>query len=467
MQQSVFFISFWLPWLILIIFIDYCCSVIKIVTVLCYHGKKKKQQDVIINHFPRLSIVIPAHNEEDTIISCLYSIEQQEYPKEKIEVVVINDGSNDRTLEKVTVLKKKKVFNYTLHINSYNDNQGKSFALNKGISLAHGEFIFCLDADVILDKRALRKSIEYFFIHPRIQAATGNIEIDWSWHVYAFEEKYTKNFFSRFLTAGQFVEYATAYVLGRYFQVLTHSIFTLSGAFSVFRSSVLRKVYYASDTVAEDMDITWQLHMQHQHIGYIHEAHIYVCPIVSIDDLYSQRVRWHLGQLEVSGKYQNSILATQPVVGFKLLWWTLFIDHTTAFSRLLWIPIIILFSNLQLYTFSTIFYSLVLMYVSYLILEALKIGTVFILSQPTTRTKFKQIGWFIFLLPSYRLLMYLFRMSGYLRSFISASQSQWEHQGPLERFTAGRGFLRKSFLVGIPVMLIISLLLDRLLNYGL
>lgn len=96
-----------------------------------------------LKKYPKVTIAIPAYNEEKTIAETIKSAVNLDYPKNKLEILVINDGSRDKT-KQITELLTKKYSNVKL-INQI--NQGKAVALNTALSKAKGEFFICLDAD--------------------------------------------------------------------------------------------------------------------------------------------------------------------------------------------------------------------------------------------------------------------------------------------------------------------------------
>ena len=117
--------------------------------------------------YPSMSILIPAYNEEKVIKNTIESIIQSDYPKK--EIIVIDDGSKDRTLE---IAKQYKNEIKVLH----KENGGKASALNHGLLFTKGEIIVIVDADTIIGRNAL-KSIAKGLSDEKVAAVAGNIKI--------------------------------------------------------------------------------------------------------------------------------------------------------------------------------------------------------------------------------------------------------------------------------------------------
>ena len=122
--------------------------------------KETKIKTRRLKKFPFVSVVIPAYNEERNIITTLKSLTKLTYPKNKLEIIVVNDGSTDDTKNLVEeFIAQNKALDIKL-INKKND--GKGSALNRGLSISKGEFFVCLDADSIVTKDSLGKILPHF-----------------------------------------------------------------------------------------------------------------------------------------------------------------------------------------------------------------------------------------------------------------------------------------------------------------
>ncbi|MEK6823215.1 MAG: glycosyltransferase family 2 protein, partial [Nanoarchaeota archaeon] len=109
---------------------------------------------------PKVSVIIPAYNEEDCIRDTMESVLALEYPADKLQVIVVNDGSKDRTEEEAKKVIAAHPASDILYIAK--QNGGKGTALNMGIAQASGEFIATMDSDSGVEPAALRKMLPYF-----------------------------------------------------------------------------------------------------------------------------------------------------------------------------------------------------------------------------------------------------------------------------------------------------------------
>lgn len=106
-----------------------------------------------------MSIVIPAYNESKTIVKTLESAYNLNYPRAKMEIIVVNDGSSDGTLEIITqYIKDKPNFRVLSH-----QNIGKAASLNKALDVLRGEFFACLDADSFVERHTLRRMLSLYY----------------------------------------------------------------------------------------------------------------------------------------------------------------------------------------------------------------------------------------------------------------------------------------------------------------
>lgn len=233
---------------------------------------------------PTVSVVIPAHNEEKSIVQAVSSALISDYPQEKIEVIVVNDGSIDDTLDVLSTYLMQSPARNVRVISQV--NQGKAHALNTGMKqYATGELVMCLDADSFLDKQAIKKAVSYF-TNPQIMAVAANVKIT-----------RTKGL----LNLIQMFEYIVSYQMKRA-QTLFNIEYIIGGIGSTFRRSFLESIYfYDANTVTEDIDITMKI-LQHGNktlrVIYGSDIIVYTQGVLTIKDLMRQRHRWKWGRYQ-------------------------------------------------------------------------------------------------------------------------------------------------------------------------
>jgi biofilm PGA synthesis N-glycosyltransferase PgaC len=140
-----------------------------------YYWKKRMPR-----YRPKVSVIIPAWNEEIGILTTVKSVLLNDY--NNMEVIIINDGSTDRSdavikefVKKYNAKKKKKDSNKSI-VYKYKKNEGKGSALNQAISISSGEIIISIDADCRVDSKAIKNFVQHFR-NPNVSAAVGNVKI--------------------------------------------------------------------------------------------------------------------------------------------------------------------------------------------------------------------------------------------------------------------------------------------------
>ncbi|CAM3137147.1 hypothetical protein C5L32_001020 [Lentilactobacillus buchneri] len=118
-----------------------------------------------------VSILIPAHNEQDTLAQVVESISKITY--QRIELILMNDGSQDNTLAVMTQLQERYGHQFPVKIVDIKVNKGKANALNEGAKVAQGEFLLCLDADCYVDQNVLEPMLARFYDDPKVGAVAG------------------------------------------------------------------------------------------------------------------------------------------------------------------------------------------------------------------------------------------------------------------------------------------------------
>jgi putative glycosyltransferase (exosortase G-associated) len=396
------YIIFWIIWLLVPILIDGAIVFFSFFGAIRNHRTYRKQQPLPFT--PQVSIVIPVKNGARTLEACIRSIAEQDYPPDALEIMVIDNGSTDDSFAAFNAIDdiENRITWHSII------GQGKAWALNSGVYLSQAQYFVNVDCDLILAPDAIRNVISHMEGNADIGAATGYLVVS------PPDRQATIN--EQLLAKLEFLEYVTVFGVGRAYQSQVNSLFTLSGAFSIFRREVLLRTFlYNQDTVSEDTDLTLQLYAQAKEyrIVTIQNAMAYLHPTENWSKLYSQRVRWQRGELEASALHLNLVRRTIWQLKGISLKRTLLVDHTLALPRLIWLVFLPILTSFG-YSGSMIFLSYLFMYAFYLFIELIWITTAYLYAVPTVRTQIKEYLLMIPLMPIYRIIIFLFRVSGFI-----------------------------------------------------
>lgn len=229
--------------------------------------------------FPSVSIVIPAYNEERVIGETITKTAALDYPKKRLEIIVVNDGSQDGTRRVVEGLAAKFANTRIKLVNQ--KNKGKGAALNAGLRLAKGEFFVVLDADSYPRPDALRRLLPHFTsnmvstVLPLMklkQATTLLQKIQWC--------EYLLNFFYKKLMG------------------LVDCIHVSPGPFSIYRKRVLEEMGgFDEHNLTEDLEITLRLQRSNYRIIQTFDTEVYTAAPTTLKAFYQQRNRWYKGSI--------------------------------------------------------------------------------------------------------------------------------------------------------------------------
>lgn len=317
---------FWAAWIIIPLIMEIIPTLGSVVVLIKRKFWAKKIEKPIL--YPEISIIIPVYNSQDTLEACIRSIDESDYPNDKIRVFLVNNHGTDNSFKVFAMCQDK----YSgINMQWLNAEQGKSRALNLALYNSEGKYIIHIDSDGVLEPSALTNMVDKFEADPTVNCMTGAILIQPE-----LIEKYPRGM-SRLFRKLEFAEYAQAFLAGRNYASESNTIYTLSGAFSAFRKSVILKSrLYNTETIAEDTQITLQMrYLQNEKIQISEKSIFLVDPIESVDKLYTQRQRWQRGSLEVSKMFMGEKM--KPHMAFSdVTVKTLMYDHTFAFPRMIW-----------------------------------------------------------------------------------------------------------------------------------
>ena len=280
-----------------------------------------------------VSIIVPAYNEAVTIRESIRSILSLEYPD--FDVIVVNDGSTDTTLEKlaeefglrpvvrafdpvvdhapIRAVYASPDYPRLLVIDKLNG--GRADALNAGLNLCRNPLFCAIDADSILEPEALFRVVQPFITNPeQTLAAGGSIRVANGCKVE--DGRITEIGLSRRpLELFQTLEYARAFMIGRLAWARVDTLVSVSGAFGIFRRDVAVEVGgYEVGSMGEDLEIIVAIHerMREQDrpykIDFIPEPVCWTQVPDTLKVLYGQRVRWQRGAIEVMHRHRKMML---------------------------------------------------------------------------------------------------------------------------------------------------------------
>ncbi len=278
-----------------------------------------------------ISILAPAFNEEASIVESVTSLLQLRYPE--YEVIVINDGSKDATMQvMIEHFKLTKVDRYVpLAINHKpikaiyksprypnllvvdKENGRKADALNAGINVARNNLVCAIDADSILEPNVLKELLKMFEEDESTVAVGGIVRVA-NGCEFRYGEVIDIKMPPSALASIQAVEYLRAFLFGRAGWDALDSLLIISGAFGIFdRQAVMRVGGYLHDTVGEDMELIVRLHRWHREHGVDYKIRFVAHPVCwtevpeSLKVLSRQRNRWQRGLADTLWRHKKMI----------------------------------------------------------------------------------------------------------------------------------------------------------------
>ena len=279
-----------------------------------------------------ISLLIPAYNEQENIVSNIKSLMKIDYPE--FEIVVVNDGSTDKTHDLIieafqlyrvesavkTSIPTKEIRGIYCNIDYPNliyvdkENGGKSDALNAGINVSSYPLFACLDADSRIEPDALLKLSTEFLKNTDTVVAGGLVRIA---NGFKIKDGISSEFSmpSKMVERFQIVEYYRSFLSGRVSWGVANSMLIVSGAFGVFKKqAVIEAGGYKTNTIGEDMEIVVRIHKNMKakkkkyKIIFCEDAVCWTQGPLSLNDIRSQRRRWQIGLFDTLLSHKSMLL---------------------------------------------------------------------------------------------------------------------------------------------------------------
>ncbi len=241
------------------------------------------------NYRPAVAVLVPAYNEEKVIERTVRSVLESDYPK--LHVIVIDDGSQDATLEVTRTAFAKEIAAGRVTVLT-KANSGKADALDFGLEQVTEEVFIGIDADTIIAPDAISKLVPHFS-NPKVGAMAGNAKVGNRVNLW---------------TRWQALEYITSQNFERRALNTLNAVSVVPGAIGAWRTSAVRAAGgYQRDTVAEDADLTMALLQDGYWVNYEDRALAYTEAPTTANGLMRQRFRWSFGIMQAVWKHRGAV----------------------------------------------------------------------------------------------------------------------------------------------------------------
>jgi len=266
--QAIFSVNSFLLLSLVLIYISWY-----ILLLISFLRKERKKE---LKKYPLVSILIPAFNEEKNIGKCIESALALDYPKNKLEIIVVDDGSTDNTYR---IAKKYGIKVYRIK------HKGKFAALNYGLEKCKGEYILILDADTIISKEFIKEALSVFEKDVGAISASMNVWND-----------------NKIITIFQKVEYIFASLFKKALNTLDKGSLYVFGAATIYRAGLLKTLKF-KNVSTEDFDLAVRMQAKGYKTIQV-DSVAYTRVPESIKDLYKQRIRWYSHALHLLKFYK-------------------------------------------------------------------------------------------------------------------------------------------------------------------
>jgi cellulose synthase/poly-beta-1,6-N-acetylglucosamine synthase-like glycosyltransferase len=247
----------------------------------------RKGKTELGEYFP-VTIIVPCWNEAKTVFRTVDSLLKLNYPKDKLKIFLVDDGSTDNTWQVM-----QQFANHENIQIFQKENGGKYTALNLGLEKTTTPFVGCLDADSIADPESLVRIMSYFEKDPKVMAVAPSIVVANPQNV---------------IQKGQEIEYQLSVFIKKMLGLLG-AIHVTPGPLSIFRKKVFDDLgVYRHAHNTEDMEIAYRMQKHHYRIEHCNDAYVYTNTPPNIKKLFKQRLRWIYGFINNTLDYKGLIL---------------------------------------------------------------------------------------------------------------------------------------------------------------
>lgn len=257
--------------------------------ILYYRNKRLLENYPEPKRFPSITFLVPAYNEEEAISDTLNALINLEYPQGKKKIIVVNDGSKDKTADIVREFIKEHKEIRLLN----KPNSGKADSLNQALKMVDTELFAVTDADSYPEKDSLKKMVGYFEEDSQIAAVTSRVLV-----------KNKDNFIERFQDFDYVVIAWTRKLLD-----YVDSVYVTNGPLSIYKSNVVKKLGgFDKNNITEDIELTWNILSHGYKTKMSYSAVVYTTVPSKFKKWINQRIRWNIGGLQTMYKYKTFAL---------------------------------------------------------------------------------------------------------------------------------------------------------------
>ena len=279
--------------LTIILWAAYLISLYTVVfwTLVFIDKREPDPKKIELSKYPKVTIAVPAWNEEGSIVGTLESVLGLDYPRNKLDIIVVNDGSTDNTRKLIEKFIKSHPTAPITLINQC--NMGKAAALNTAMKQGTGAYFACLDADSFVHSMTLRKML--------FQFENGSDDLAIVTPVMKIAPP--QSIWQRL----QRIEYIVGMFLAKLMSTLD-CLYVAPGPFSLYKVSSLKELGGFKDHITEDQEIAYRAQKANMKIKQCPEGFVYTLGPNSFKSLYAQRNRWFKGGLDCTVQYRSLLL---------------------------------------------------------------------------------------------------------------------------------------------------------------